>query len=278
MRTGTPLMLGAWAFVERNFRASRRYWGWEVAWLAYSVVTVLAVTYIAPGMQALTGAPASDINFLTIYLLIGTLVWAFLADVFDSTAFMVGWERWEGTIEYTFMAPIRLATMLLGSSVFSVGYAALRSIVVFAIAMLFFKIDLGDANILTAVIFLATGSVGFLGVGITDDGDRICHPASRIRHLLSDIGPARMASGDVLGIARPIRSRGNSSRDSGGATYYRTWRNPMAAHSYIGCHRAAGRMDLWRSRHIRQAHWALEAHGLAPAARSWRNQRSRVIE
>ena len=166
MRTGTPLMLGAWAFVERNFRASRRYWGWEVAWLAYSVVTVLAVTYIAPGMQALTGAPASDINFLTIYLLIGTLVWAFLADVFDSTAFMVGWERWEGTIEYTFMAPIRLATMLLGSSVFSVGYAALRSIVVFAIAMLFFKIDLGDANILTAVIFLATGSVGFLGVGI----------------------------------------------------------------------------------------------------------------
>ena len=166
MRATTLRFLGAWAFVERNFRASRRYWGWEIAWLAYSVVTVLAVTYIAPGMQALTGAPASDINFLTIYLLIGTLVWAFLADVFDSTAFMVGWERWEGTIEYTFMAPIRLATMLLGSSVFSVAYAALRTMVVFAVAMLFFKIDLGNANILTAMIFLATGSIGFLGVGL----------------------------------------------------------------------------------------------------------------
>ena len=166
MRASTASALGVWAFVERNYQATRRYWGWEIAWLTYGVVTVLAVTYIAPGTQELTGSPAEDVSLLTIYLLIGTLVWAFLADVFDFTAFMVSWERWEGTIEYTFMAPIRLATMLVGSSVFSVLYAVLRTVIIFAIALLFFDLDLSGANFLTAAVFMAVGSIGFLGVGI----------------------------------------------------------------------------------------------------------------
>ena len=166
MLPSTTSALGAWAFVERNFRAARRYWGWEIAWLTYSVVSVLAVTYIAPGARELTGTPAADVGLLTIYLLIGTLVWAFLHEVFDLTAFMVSWERWEGTIEYTFMAPIRLATMLVGSSVFSVLYAAIRTILVLGVASLFFDLDLSGANFLTAGVFLAVGSIGFLGVGI----------------------------------------------------------------------------------------------------------------
>ena len=166
MLISTTSALGVWAFVERNFRAARRYWGWEIAWLTYSVVNVLAVTYIAPGSRELTGTPMADVGLLTVYLLIGTLVWAFLHEVFDMTAFMVSWERWEGTIEYTFMAPIRLATMLFGSSIFSVVYAGIRALVVLSLASLFFDLDLTGANFVTAAIFLAVGSIGFLGFGI----------------------------------------------------------------------------------------------------------------
>lgn len=161
-----PLELrGAWAFVERNFQATKRYWGWEVVFLVYSVVNVLAVTYIAPGAQALTGV-ATTTEFMVLYLLIGTLVWTYLNGVFDSVAYMVSWERWEGTIEYTFMAPIRMITMLFGSSAFSIVYGALRTAIVAGASLLFFDLDLGRADLGTAAVFVALGSVGLLGVGI----------------------------------------------------------------------------------------------------------------
>ena len=34
----------AYAFVERNINLIKRYWAWELVWLAYSVVNALAVT------------------------------------------------------------------------------------------------------------------------------------------------------------------------------------------------------------------------------------------
>ena len=156
--------LGAWAFVERNFQATKRYFGWEVAFLVYSVVNVLAVTYIAPGAQMLTGESITT-DFMILYLLIGTLVWTYLNGVFDAVSFMVSWERWEGTIEYTFMAPIRLVTMLLGTSAFSILYGLIRTVLVIAIVVLFFNLDLAGANYLTAIVFVGLGSVGFLGIG-----------------------------------------------------------------------------------------------------------------
>jgi ABC-2 type transport system permease protein len=29
-------MRASYAFVERNFNLTKRYWGWEVVWLVYS--------------------------------------------------------------------------------------------------------------------------------------------------------------------------------------------------------------------------------------------------
>ena len=42
----TRELKASYAFVERNFNLSKRYWGWEVAWLVYSVAGALAVSLI----------------------------------------------------------------------------------------------------------------------------------------------------------------------------------------------------------------------------------------
>lgn len=155
----------SYAFVERNFRAVRRYWGWEIAFLVYAIVNALTIAYIAPGGAVVAGT-AFDSQALILYLVVGTIVWAYLNGVFDNVAFMISWERWEGSIESTFMAPARRLSLLLGSSAFAVVYSLLRSIVILGAVALFFDLDLGRANWLGTLAALAIGSVSFLGVGI----------------------------------------------------------------------------------------------------------------
>ena len=45
----------AYAFVERNFNLMKRYWGWEVVWLVYSIANSLSITYIGAGMERISG-------------------------------------------------------------------------------------------------------------------------------------------------------------------------------------------------------------------------------
>ena len=62
-------------------------------------------------------------------LLIGAVVWAYLGILFEFLMETVAWERWEGTIEYTFMAPLSRAMHLAdrACSRFSTGSCARRS-------------------------------------------------------------------------------------------------------------------------------------------------------
>jgi len=63
-----------YAFIARNFNLVKRYWGWELVWLAYSTATSLAVVFIADGSAMLTGAGNTEqVRYLTVYLLIETL-------------------------------------------------------------------------------------------------------------------------------------------------------------------------------------------------------------
>ena len=57
----------------------------------------------------------------TTTLLIGAVVWAYLGIIFEFLTETVAWERWEGTIEYTFMAPLSRAMHLGGMGVFAVA-------------------------------------------------------------------------------------------------------------------------------------------------------------
>src|SRR5437899_9808453 len=96
----------AYAFVERQTNLWKRYWAWEIVWLVYGVVNTLAITFIAKEFGNSPLGKGLDVSSLILFLLIGTLVWAYLSAVLDDISLVVTWERWEGTIEHTLMAPV----------------------------------------------------------------------------------------------------------------------------------------------------------------------------
>ncbi len=163
-RTGNAVL--AWAFVERQTNLWKRYWAWELVWLVYGVVNTLAITFIAKQVGHEGFAGGQDVSKLILFLLIGTLVWAYLSAVLDDVSLVITWERWEGTIEHTLMAPVSRATHLIGMAVFGVLHATLRTLLIFAVAIPFFAIDFGAANWPAAALVLAVGSAGVAGLAI----------------------------------------------------------------------------------------------------------------
>lgn len=155
----------SYAFVERNFNLVKRYWGWEVVWFTYSLANALSITYIGAGMDQISGAQV-DTDYLVIYLLIGTLVWRYLSIVFDAISEMIAWERWEGTIEYTFMAPVSRLTHMLGQTVFSLVWGLFFTGVIFGVVALLFDVDLSNANLAGASLVMLAASLSFIGFGI----------------------------------------------------------------------------------------------------------------
>jgi ABC-2 type transport system permease protein len=157
-----------YAFVERNFNLVKRYWGWEVVWMVYSVVNALSITFIGKASAAITGQAMAqtEIDEVILYLLLGTLVWHYLAVVFEGISEMIAWERWEGTIEYTFMAPISRFTHMVGSTLFSLLYGLLHTGIILTVVALFFRLDLSGANLVGAAMVLAAGSMSMVGLGI----------------------------------------------------------------------------------------------------------------
>jgi ABC-2 type transport system permease protein len=158
----------AYAFVERNTHLIKRYWAWEMVWLAYSIVSALAVTLIGKASGEITGVEMTpaQVNTFILFLMVGTLVWHYLAMVFDMVSEAIQWERWEGTIEYTFMAPISRLTHLLGQAAFAVIYGVLHTSVIMAIVALFFNVDLSRANVPSMLLIVLTGSMSFIGLGM----------------------------------------------------------------------------------------------------------------
>ena len=111
-------------------------------------------------------AGAGGANDLVLFLLLGTLVWAYLSAVLDDISLVITWERWEGTIEHTLMAPVPRWVHLVGMSVFGVLHAIVRTLLIFAIALPFFAVDFSQADWLAAVVVMAVGSVSIAGIGI----------------------------------------------------------------------------------------------------------------
>jgi ABC-2 type transport system permease protein len=159
----------SYAFVERNINLVKRYWGWEVVWICYTVANSLSVVLIARGVNDATQTQALDpatVDSLVLFLAIGALVWHYLAVVFQTVSEMITWERWEGTIEYTFMAPVRRGTHMVGTALFSLVYGIAHTAIVLVVIILVFKVDMGDANYFSATAVLVAGSLSLVGIGI----------------------------------------------------------------------------------------------------------------
>jgi ABC-2 type transport system permease protein len=147
----------SYAFVERNFNLSKRYWGWEIAFLVYAVAGALSITLI--------GKEQGD-QRLILYLMIGAIFWNYLSVTFEAMADQIAWERWEGTLEYTMMAPVRRTSQLLGSALFAVAYGLVHTAVILVVLTLFFGLDLSQANFAGAGAFMVIGSASFIGIGM----------------------------------------------------------------------------------------------------------------
>ena len=99
-------LVGLFGIVERNMYLTKRYFLWDIAFMFWTIANTLTIVFIARA-AALTGHLSSDQeNTLAITLLVGATIWAFLGIIFEFMTETVAWERWEGTIEYTFMAPL----------------------------------------------------------------------------------------------------------------------------------------------------------------------------
>lgn len=159
-------MRQSYAFVARNFNLVKRYWGWEVVWLAYSIANSLSVTFIGAGASEITGEKQIDTNFLITYLLVGTLVWRFLATIFNNISEMIAWERWEGTIEYTFMAPVHRFNQMIGQTIFAIVHSLIFTVIIGVVVAAFFDLNFANADFAAATIILLVGSLSFVGIGV----------------------------------------------------------------------------------------------------------------
>lgn len=156
----------SYGFVERNFNLIKRYWSWEVVWLVYSTADCMAVSFIGLGMEKIGGGQNINSAYLVLYLLIGTLVWRFLSTIFYWITDLISIERWEGTIEYTLMAPVRRIIHMTGQTVFALAYSLVFTAVILLVTTLVFKLDLRSANLWGGVVMLVAGSFSFVGIGI----------------------------------------------------------------------------------------------------------------
>jgi ABC-2 type transport system permease protein len=155
-----------WAFVERQTNLWKRHWAWELVWLVYGVVNTLAITFIAKEAAQAGAVNRAQVSRLTLFLLIGTLVWAYMSAVLDDMSLVVMWERWEGTIEHTLMTPVPRVVHLLGMSVFGVLHGLVRTSLILACSLPFFSVNLGHADWLAAGAVVAIGSISLVGLGI----------------------------------------------------------------------------------------------------------------
>ncbi len=154
-------------FAERQMHVVKRYWVWEVVWLFYSLVSVLSIGFLASGLGTLgVEGGTFDLHRAQLYLLVGALLWGYLSLVFMEAAFAIAWERWEGTIEYTFMAPVRRVTHLFGICFFAIAYGLARTFVVLLIATAMFGLDFSHANIPAALAVLAASTAPLIGLSI----------------------------------------------------------------------------------------------------------------
>lgn len=155
-------LVGLFGIVERNVYLTKRYFLWDIAFMVWTIANTLTIVFIARAAHL----PPAEENTLATALLVGATIWAFLGIIFEFMTETVAWERWEGTIEYTFMAPLSRLVHLFGQGAFAVLYGLIRATILFFVVAAFIGIHAPEANYAAALSLLALASLSFIGVGI----------------------------------------------------------------------------------------------------------------
>src|SRR2546422_1196280 len=155
-------LIGLVGVVERNWYLVKRYAWWELAFFVWTIANTLSIVFIAKAVHL---TPAGE-NRLTTILLIGAVIWAYLGIIFEILTETVAWERWEGTIEYTFMAPLSRPVHLFGMGAFAIVYGIVRAVLLFGVVAAFFTLHLPKADYVAALVLLVVASISFIGIGM----------------------------------------------------------------------------------------------------------------
>ena len=219
-----------WAFLFRGYHITRRYIGWVVVFNFYALVTSATV--------ALIGVAEKDYQ-LTLTLVVGALLWNYLSWLYQEIAMSIAYERWEGTLEYTFMAPVSRAVHLLGVSLYSLLNSIVTSVIVLVGLMLFTNLTLARSKPVWRVRGAGSEYACFRGTrtvrgGVSGDERRArsrsdAHlsglASTRFRSLLSHRSPARLAAavvgnltGDLYVVCLPEAVRSGKQQFDGGAS------------------------------------------------------------
>src|SRR3989454_120754 len=173
-------LVGLGGVVERNIYLVKRYIWWDIAFFLWTVANTLTIVFIAKGIPAVGGK--IDVSRVTTILLVGAVIWAYLGIIFEILTETVAWERWEGTIEYTFMAPLSRPIHLFGMGIFAVAYGVVRASALFAVIAAFFSLHLPNANFAAALILLAIGAVAVpLGLFTFRTGERYAKKHGKLK-------------------------------------------------------------------------------------------------
>jgi len=155
-------LIGFSGVVQRNVYLVKRYIWWDVAFMLWTIANTLTIVFIARGVDV---SKAQE-NALATKFLVGGVIWAYLGIIFEIVTETVAWERWEGTIEYTFMAPVSRPIHLFGMGIFAVLYGIVRAAILFVAVVAFIGIHVPHANYSAAVALLAIASISFIGIGM----------------------------------------------------------------------------------------------------------------
>ena len=219
-------MIAVWGYVQRNYYLTKRYFMWEIVWLVYVTANAMAITFIGKGVGLVGGAESIDTGRLMTFLLVGALIWSYLSMLFDVLSETVSWERWEGTIEYTFMSPSSRATHLLGMGLYAVLYGIAQVAIMLGVVSFFFDLDLSRANYWGALLVLAAASVSLVGFGIMaavlsllspEKGQQVSYIVSSLLLLVSGVYyPVDVLPGWMQAIATvsPVTYALNGARDA----------------------------------------------------------------
>src|ERR671930_1422611 len=135
-------LIGLSGVVERNVYLVKRYIWWDVAFMVWTIANTLTIVFIARGVDV----SQAQQNALATRFLVGGVIWAYLGIIFEIVTETVAWERWEGTIEYTFMAPVSRPVHLFGMGLFAVLYGIVRAALLFVVVAAFIGLHLPNAN------------------------------------------------------------------------------------------------------------------------------------
>lgn len=152
------------AFILRDVDLTKRYLLWDIVWLVYNVINALIIGLI--GVSSGAHPEYTGKQSYVLYLLIGAIMWSYLSALFHVVSETVAWERWEGTLEYTFMAPVHRFTHLVGVCLFATIYGVVRIIIMLLLLVWLFHLDLSQANIPAALLALVVGSFAMIGLGL----------------------------------------------------------------------------------------------------------------